>query len=135
MTVEVIPAVNLWQLEMPQAFWIFLYKMATRGHFVFPIDAKNHRVLVIWDLNGHGEYEFDRCICDKVMACTSVGMRRRRRRRRNQHNINEIFGNIINIKAFIYALIHMQYNINISGHMKQKPASNVFLFAIDLLII
>ena len=22
--------------------------MAARGHFVFPIDAKNHRVLVIW---------------------------------------------------------------------------------------
>ena len=37
-----------------------------------------------------------RCICDKVMACTSVGVRaaaaRRRRRRRNQnHNITEIF--------------------------------------------
>ena len=45
-----------------------------RGHFVFPIDDKNHRVLVIWDLNGYGEYEFDRCICDKVMACTSVGV-------------------------------------------------------------
>ena len=40
------------QLEMPQAFWAFLYKMAARGHFVFPIDDKNHRVLVIWDLNG-----------------------------------------------------------------------------------
>ena len=53
--------------------------MAARGHFVFPIDDKNHRVLVIWDLNGYGEYEFDRCICDKVMACTSVGVRRRRR--------------------------------------------------------
>ena len=86
------------QLEMPQAFWAFLYKMAARGHFVFPIDDKNHRVLVIWDLNGYGEYEFDRCICDKVMACTSVGMRRqrrrrrRRRRRRNQkHNITKIF--------------------------------------------
>ena len=66
--------------------------MAARAHFVFPIDAKNHRVLVIWDLNGFGEYEFDRCICDKVMACTSVGVRRRRRRRRNQkHNITEIF--------------------------------------------
>ena len=51
--------------------------MAARGHFVFPIDDKNHRVLVIWDLNGYGEYEFDRCICDKVMACTSVGVRRR----------------------------------------------------------
>ena len=66
--------------------------MAARGHFVFPIDGKNHRVLVIRDLNGYGEYEFDRCICDKVMACTSIGMRRRRKRRRNQkHNITEIF--------------------------------------------
>ena len=45
--------------------------MATRGHFVFPIHTKNHRVLVVCDLNGNGEYEFDRCICDKVMACTS----------------------------------------------------------------
>ena len=81
------------QLEMPHAFWTFLYKMAARGHFVFPIDATNHRVLVISDLNGYGEYEFDRCICDKVMVCTSVGVRRRRpRRRRNQkHNITEIF--------------------------------------------
>ena len=88
------------QLEMPQAFGAFLYKMATRGHFVFPIDDKNHRVLVIWDLNGNGEYELNRRICDKVMACTSVGVprwrrqrrRRRRRRRRNQkHNITEIF--------------------------------------------
>ena len=78
------------QLEMPQAFWSFLYKMAARGHLVFPIDDKNHRVLVIWDLNGYGEYEFDRCICDKVMACTSVGVRRRRRRHQN-HNITEIF--------------------------------------------
>ena len=82
------------QLEMPQAFWAFLYKMAARGHFVFPIDAKNHKVLVIWDLNGYGEYEFDWCICDKVMACTSVGVRRRRRRRRlrnQKHNTPEIF--------------------------------------------
>ena len=30
--------------------------MAARGHFVFPIDDTNHRVLVIWDLNGYGEY-------------------------------------------------------------------------------
>ena len=44
------------QLEMPQAFWSFLYKMAARGYFVFPIDDKNHRVLVIWDLNGYGEH-------------------------------------------------------------------------------
>ena len=69
------------QLEMPQAFWKKLYKMAASGHFIFPIDAKNHRVLVIWDLNGYGEYEFDRCICDKVMACTSIGVRWKRGRR------------------------------------------------------
>ena len=79
---------------MPQAFWAFVYKMAARGHFVFPKDAKNHRVLVIRDLNGYGEYEFDKCICDTVMACISVGVRwRRRRRRRNKkHNITEISG-------------------------------------------
>ena len=64
------------ELENPQAFWAFLYKMAARGNFVFPIDAKNHTVLVIWDLNGYGEYEFDWCIGDKVMACTSIGVRR-----------------------------------------------------------
>ena len=64
--------------------------MATRGHFVFPIDAKIHRVLVIWDLNCYGEYAFDRCICDKVMACTSVGVRRQRWRNQ-EHNITEIF--------------------------------------------
>ena len=75
------------QLETPQVFWVFLYKMAAIGHFVFAIDAKNHRVLVIWELNGYGEYEFDRCICDEVMACTSVGVRRRNQK----HNITEIF--------------------------------------------
>ena len=43
--------------------------MAVRGHFVFPIDATtNHKVLVIWDLNGYGEHEFGWCICDKVMV-------------------------------------------------------------------
>ena len=30
----------LTELENPQAFWAFLYKMAARGHFVSPIDAK-----------------------------------------------------------------------------------------------
>ena len=30
--------------------------MAARGHFVFPIDGKNHRVLVIWNLNGYDEF-------------------------------------------------------------------------------
>ena len=52
--------------------------MASRGHFVFPIDAKNHKVLVIWDLNGYGEYEFDWCIVTKLgpvqaMACGGGG--------------------------------------------------------------
>ena len=60
------------QLETPQAFWAFLYKMAARGYLVFPIDAKNHEILVIWDLNGYGEYEFDWCICDKVMALQAL---------------------------------------------------------------
>ena len=46
--------------------------MAARGHFVFSIDDTNHRVLVIWDLNGYGEYEFDRRICDKVMAVQAL---------------------------------------------------------------
>ena len=68
--------------------------MAPRSHFVFPNDANNHRVLVIWDINGYGEYEFDWCICDKVMACTSAGVRRRRRRWRTQkHNTPEILKN------------------------------------------
>ena len=49
--------------------------MEARGHFVFPINTKNHKDLVIWGLNGYGEYEFDWCICDKVMACTIVGVR------------------------------------------------------------
>ena len=67
--------------------------MAARGHFVFPSDAKNHKVLVIWDLNGYGEYEFDWCICDKIMACTivGVGVRRRRWRRNQEHNTPKIF--------------------------------------------
>ena len=64
--------------------------MAARGHFIFPIDTKNHGVLVIWDHNGYGEYEFDRCICDKVMACTSADVRRRQRRNQ-KHNMTEIF--------------------------------------------
>ena len=61
--------------------------MAAGGHFVFPIDAKNHKVLVIWELNSYGEYEFDWCICDKVMACTIVGVRRRRNPKHNNGDI------------------------------------------------
>ena len=74
------------QLETTQAFWAFLYKMAARGHFVFPIDAKNHRVLVVWDLNGYGDYEFDWCMCDNVMDCANVGVRQNQK-----HNTPEIF--------------------------------------------
>ena len=71
--------------------------------FMQTIDAKTHRFLVIWDLNGHGEYEFDMYICDKVMVCTSIGVRRRRRRRRNQeHNITEIF----KFRGYNYNLQH-----------------------------
>ena len=91
------------QLETPQAFWEFLYKMAARGHFVFPIDAKNHRVLVIRDINGYGEYEFDRCICDKVMACTIIGVRRRRNQK---HNITKISG-ISELLLFFHILVHV----------------------------
>ena len=58
----------------------------------FPIDAKNHKVLLIWDLNGYGEYEFDWCICDKDMACTSVGVRLGQWRRNQKHNTPEISG-------------------------------------------
>ena len=60
----------------------------------FPSDAKNHKVLVIWYLNGYGEYEFDWCICDKIMACTIVGVGVRRRRNQ-EHNTPNIFGDII----------------------------------------
>ena len=44
------------KLETPQAVWAFLYKMAPEAILFFPIDAKNNRVLVIWELNGYGEY-------------------------------------------------------------------------------
>ena len=100
------------KLQKPQAFWACWYKMAAKGHFVFPIDAKNHRVLVIWDLNGYGGYAFDWCICDKVMACTSVGVRWRRRRRRNQkHNTPEFFKfrgyNYMNECSEYYELLYL----------------------------
>ena len=55
---------------------IFIQNGHQRPFCFFPIDANNHRVLVIWNINGYGEYEFDWCICDKVMAFTSVGVRR-----------------------------------------------------------
>ena len=67
----------------------------TRKNKMASIQENNHKVLVIWDLNDYGEYEFDWCICDKIMGCTIVGVnvrRRRRRWRRNQeHNTPKIF--------------------------------------------
>ena len=99
------------QLEMPLAFWAFLYKMAARGHFVFLIDAKNHKVLVIWALNGYGEYEFDWCICDKVMACTSVGVRRRRRNQKHNtptfSNSRDIISGIIRENMIFILFIYL----------------------------
>ena len=57
-------------------FFNFLFsKWLPAAILFFPSDAKNHKDLVIWDLNGYGEYEFDWCICDKVMACTIVGVK------------------------------------------------------------
>ena len=91
------------QLEAPQAFLASLYKMAARGHFIFLIDAKNHKGFVIWDLNGYGEYEFDWCIFDYVMGCTSVGVRRRqlrRRRRRRQRNQKHNTPEIIKFRGY-----------------------------------
>ena len=90
----------------------FLYKMAARGHFIFPIDAKNHRVLVIWDLNGYGEYEFDWCICDKVMACTSVGVRRRRWWRNQKHHFGDMI--ILDLSLTVASFILQGYVIGIT---------------------
>ena len=53
-------------------------------------------------LNGYGEYEFDWCICDKVMACTIVGVRRWRRRGRqwrNQKHPYLLFLRIMNLAS------------------------------------
>ena len=77
----------------------------SRGHFVFTIYAKNHRILVICDLKsgyGYGEYEFDWCICDKVMACTSVGVRRRNQK----HNTREI----IKFRGYNYSIHALDAN-------------------------
>ena len=51
---------------------LFSQNCGQRPFWIFLIDAKNHKFLVIWDLNGYGEYEFDWCICDKVMACKAL---------------------------------------------------------------
>ena len=85
---------------------IFIQNGRQRPFCLNPIDDKSHRVLVIWDLTGYGEYEFDRCICDKVMACTSVDVRRRRRRRRlrwlnENHNIHRKLTFLVNIMDII----------------------------------
>ena len=77
--------------------------------FCFPIDAKIHRVLVIWDLSGYCEYEFDRYICDKVMTCTSVGVRRRRRRRR-PHNQKHIITEIFQFRGYNYTQTVLRFH-------------------------
>ena len=58
-----------------------LHKVYVKTILFFRVIPKKHKVLVIWDLNGYGEYEFDWCICDKIMACTIVGVGVRRQRR------------------------------------------------------
>ena len=63
--------------------------MAARGHFVFPIDAKNHRVLVIWELNGYGEYELDWC----TVFVTKLWRQRNQKHNNNNKFLN--FGDII----------------------------------------
>ena len=41
-------------------FFDFFFKMATSGHFVIPICAKNNRVLPLCVINGYAKYEVDR---------------------------------------------------------------------------
>ena len=85
--------VDLWIYDTVRdatSFLSIFIQNASRGHFVFPIDAKTHKVLVIRDLNGYGEYEFDWGICDKVMACVSIGVQRRRRNQKD--NTPDILG-------------------------------------------
>ena len=97
------------RLETPQGFEHFYTKWPPEASLFFPIDAKNHRVLVIWDLNGYGEYEFDWCICDKVMACTSIGVRRRRRQlcfSRNTFNMTSNYWSYLNCQIqFLFAFL------------------------------
>ena len=79
--------VDRWIYDTVRDATSFLSIFIQNGHqrpFCF---SKNHKVLVIWDLHGYDEYELDWCICDKVMACTCVGVRRRQRRRRRHQNI------------------------------------------------
>ena len=80
------------QINIQLLFLIFFQNGRQRPFCFSDWWQKSYRVLVIWDLNGYGEYEFDRYICDKVMACTSVGVRRRRRRR-NKNIISPKFSN------------------------------------------
>ena len=117
-------------------FYFFFFNLATSGHFGSPICAKNNRVLplcvlVIWDLNGYGEYEFDRCICDKVMACTSVGVRRRRRRRQrnHKHNITEIFNFRVYNNNFLTNFSEMFYQCS---NMDQAEAQILVSICIEI---
>ena len=58
--------VDLWIYDTVRDVTSFLSIFIQNGHqrpFCFSDWCKNHRVLVIWDLNGYGEYEFDSCIC------------------------------------------------------------------------
>ena len=62
----------------PTSFLSIFLQNGRQRPFVIPIDAKNHRVLVLWDLNGYGEYEFDWCIGVKkwpvqALACDGGG--------------------------------------------------------------
>ena len=52
------------------------------------------------------KYEFDWCICDKVMACTSVGVRRQRRRNKT-HNAPEI----VKFRGYNYICILIIFHI------------------------
>ena len=77
-------------------FWLF-----SQNGFRWPFwITENHFRSHFSPFQINTQYEFDWCISDKVMACTSVGVRRRRRRRRRRwrrrrrnqkHNTPEIF--------------------------------------------
>ena len=135
--------VDRWIYDKVRAATSFLsifYKISARGHFVFPIDAKNQRVLVIWVLNGYGEYEFDWCMCDKGIACTSALYRRQRRRRRSNQKHNTPKYNCLTVCSWSVAmyltmcaynmgLCICQYVIILCGHVYSNVCSwNVAMY-------
>ena len=64
---------------------IFIQNGRQRPFCIFRLMTKIIGVLVIWDLNGYGEYEFDSMyLWQSCWPVPSVGVRRRRFRRRNQ---------------------------------------------------